>query len=84
MQTVKRRQILELFLRFIVDCSYKDSMHLAKWKGRKESFESESNQPSSRVNRDVPLPPLCPQGSACVLRDEQDVSGISDGCCSIA
>lgn len=84
MQTVKRRQILELFLRFIVDCSYKDSMHLAKWKGRKESFESESNQPSSRVNREMCHCFPCVLRAVHVLRDEQDVSGISDGCCSIA
>lgn len=71
MQTVKRRQILELFLRFIVDCGYKDSMHLAKWKGRKESFESESNQPSSRVNRE-----MC-HCLPCVLRAVHVSSGTS-------
>lgn len=61
MQTVKRSQILELFLPFIMDCSSRESMLFAKHLTYLEikSSECESNQPNSRVNREMCHRLLC-------------------------
>lgn len=55
MQTVKRSQILELFLPFTMDCSFKESVLFAKHFTylEKESFESKSNPSSNGVNGEI-------------------------------